>query len=200
VQKLQGYSQIQATGARVATATITVYNNGTLTLATIYSDNLNTPLSNPFTSDANGLWFFYAANGRYDVQMSGGSPTISPAYTLSDFLLENVLTVGSWTPAATNLTSIGGSPTITGTYSVMGNAVFFTITVTPVTSTASTGDLTFFSLSPLLPVIRPTVCMATDNNGANLGTGVIEPGVTGVFPPTWNSTANVYISGVYELS
>jgi len=86
MQKLQGYSQIQSTGARVASATITVYNTGTLTLSQIFSDDLGTPLSNPFTSDANGLWFFYAANGRYDVQMSAGSPAISPAYTLSDYL------------------------------------------------------------------------------------------------------------------
>lgn len=89
MQKLAGYSQIQSTGARVASATITVYQTGTLTLATIYADNLATPLSNPFISDANGLWFFYSANGHYDVQISGGSPTISPAYTLSDFLLND---------------------------------------------------------------------------------------------------------------
>jgi len=86
MEKRFGYSQIQSTGARVASATITVYQAGTLTLASIFSDNLATPQSNPFTSDANGLWLFYAANGRYDVQMSGGSPTISPAYTLSDYL------------------------------------------------------------------------------------------------------------------
>lgn len=87
MEKRFGYGQIQSTGARVTGATVTVYLNGTLTLAQIFADNLATPLSNPFTADAvTGLWQFYAANGRYDVQLAGGSPTISPAYTLSDYL------------------------------------------------------------------------------------------------------------------
>jgi len=38
--------------------TITVYNTGTLTLATIFSDNSNTPLANPFTATSTGFWFF----------------------------------------------------------------------------------------------------------------------------------------------
>ena len=67
--------------------TVTVYINGTTTLATLYSDNIGTVKSNPFQADTNGLWFFYADNGRYDVQFSGGAPTISPAYTYSDYLL-----------------------------------------------------------------------------------------------------------------
>lgn len=59
-------------------ATITVYLTGTQTLATIYADASNTPLSNPFTSNAVGSvnpggWLFYAAiNQGYDVCMSGG--------------------------------------------------------------------------------------------------------------------------------
>lgn len=65
-------------------ATVTVYLTGTLTLATIFSDNSSTPLSNPFTANANGFWFFYAANGRYDVAFSGAG--IVP-WTLGDILL-----------------------------------------------------------------------------------------------------------------
>lgn len=56
--------------------TITVYNTGTLTLATIFSDNSNTPLANPFTASSTGFWFFYAGstapNNRYDVSQTGG--------------------------------------------------------------------------------------------------------------------------------
>jgi hypothetical protein len=51
--------------------TISVYITGTVTLATIYSDNLGTALGNPFTAQSSGLWFFYAQDGIYDVTLSG---------------------------------------------------------------------------------------------------------------------------------
>src|SRR5882724_2602843 len=51
--------------------TVTVYLTGTLTLATIYSDNSSTPKSNPFTASSTGDWFFYPDNGRYDVSLTG---------------------------------------------------------------------------------------------------------------------------------
>ena len=74
--------------ASYPTCTVTVYVTGTVTLATLYSDNLGTPLANPFTATANGYFEFYAANGRYDVMNSGGSPQVIPTpFTLGDILL-----------------------------------------------------------------------------------------------------------------
>jgi hypothetical protein len=59
---------------------VTAYITGSGgTLATIYSDDSLTPLSNPFTSDVNGHYFFYAADGYCDVQISGGG--LSSPYT-----------------------------------------------------------------------------------------------------------------------
>ena len=55
--------------------TITVYNTGTLTLATIASDNSGTPKANPFTADTDGYFKFYVQAGRYDYKMSGGGLT-----------------------------------------------------------------------------------------------------------------------------
>jgi len=52
--------------------TVTVYLTGTLTLATLYSDNSGTPKANPFTANTSGYLFFYADDGRYDVTISGG--------------------------------------------------------------------------------------------------------------------------------
>jgi len=66
-------------------ATVTVYLTGTGVLATIYSDNSSTPLSNPFTADQFGHWFFYAANGTYDVQISGAG--LATPYTIGGILL-----------------------------------------------------------------------------------------------------------------
>lgn len=52
--------------------TVTVYEADSITLATIYSDTSSTPLPNPFTASSNGYWYFYAADGYYDVRISGG--------------------------------------------------------------------------------------------------------------------------------
>ena len=58
-----------------ASCTVTVYLAGTSTPATIYSDNAGspTPLGNPFTAQSNGSWTFFAAQGLYDVVLSGAS-------------------------------------------------------------------------------------------------------------------------------
>lgn len=56
-----------------ATVTVSIVGGG---LATIFSDNAGTPLSNPFTASSDATFDFYAANGRYSVTCSGtGVPT-----------------------------------------------------------------------------------------------------------------------------
>jgi hypothetical protein len=64
--------------------TITVFLHGTTTPATIYADQSNTPLANPFTATNLGYWQFYALNNAtYDVIGSGGNaPNTYPAPTL----------------------------------------------------------------------------------------------------------------------
>src|SRR5678816_3907122 len=64
--------------------TVSVYLAGTVTVATIYSTDTSTPKSNPFTASTTGFWFFYAADGNYDVQFSGAG--ISSPFKLSDVL------------------------------------------------------------------------------------------------------------------
>jgi len=54
-------------------------------LATIYSDNIGTPLANPFTAQTDGQYIFYAVNGRYDVTMQNAG--FSQPITYSDILL-----------------------------------------------------------------------------------------------------------------
>lgn len=51
---------------------VTVYIVGTTSKATLFSDNIPTPLANPFTAAQNGSFTFYAADGNYDVVTSGG--------------------------------------------------------------------------------------------------------------------------------
>jgi hypothetical protein len=62
---------------------VTVYATGTANKATIYSDSSGTPLANPFAANSiSGFWSFYAHNGTYDVQLSGGSPSFPAPVTL----------------------------------------------------------------------------------------------------------------------
>ncbi len=64
--------------------TVTIYDHGG-GLATIYSDNAGTPLANPFVSQTDGQFIWYAQNGRYDqTTTSAGMPQ---AITMSDILL-----------------------------------------------------------------------------------------------------------------
>lgn len=97
MQRIQGWSERGNTkvsvGGQTSTTvvqgsyplcTITVYITGTVTLASLFSDdNVSpTPLANPFTSLANGAFGFFVANGGYDIVFSGVG-IITP-FTLSD--------------------------------------------------------------------------------------------------------------------
>lgn len=99
--------------------TVTVYLAGTVTPATIYSTDTMTPKSNPFTASTTSFWFFYAADGNYDVQFSGAG--IGSPFKLSDVLLISsggggggggtVTTTGS--PASGELARFSGATSIT---------------------------------------------------------------------------------------
>jgi hypothetical protein len=77
--------------------TVSVYLHGLPTLATIYADDNNTPLSNPFTANApsspnSGAWIFWAATAQcYDVVGSGGVPpnNYPQPVTLTEVCLES---------------------------------------------------------------------------------------------------------------
>ena len=64
-------------GNAVNGASCAVYNGGTGTLATVYDPNTDDSapggLANPFVTGANGVFGFMAADGEYDVQVSGGA-------------------------------------------------------------------------------------------------------------------------------
>jgi len=72
--------------------TVKVYKAGTGTLATIYSDNGITAIDQtaaPVVTDINGNFAFYAADGRYDINISGSGLT---TIVVSDIELEDDFT------------------------------------------------------------------------------------------------------------
>jgi hypothetical protein len=62
--------------------TVWVHGSYLATKATLYSTDSGTSLANPFTANSDGSWQYYAAAGRYDIQMSGGG--ISGSFTRYD--------------------------------------------------------------------------------------------------------------------
>lgn len=62
-------------------ATITVYGAGTVVASTIYSTPAGAAKANPFATDSNGRFSFYADPAEYDIQVSGDGIT---TYTLED--------------------------------------------------------------------------------------------------------------------
>ncbi|NSX16934.1 carboxypeptidase regulatory-like domain-containing protein [Cupriavidus taiwanensis] len=70
MQKYQNNVQ-NTSGDAVAGASVRVVNYPAGTLASIYSDNGVTPVANPLTTDRLGEFSFYAANGRYSLEISG---------------------------------------------------------------------------------------------------------------------------------
>lgn len=111
--------------------TVTVYLAGTVTPATIYSDNAGspTPLANPFTAQSNGSWKFYSAQGLYDVVLSGGS--LPAPLTLSGVSLFDSTAITTINAVTLNVsgnsvltgTLAAGATTITGTVTSAGNVL-----------------------------------------------------------------------------
>jgi hypothetical protein len=171
-QKAQGYCEQGGKTVTVSSATsvttwqqsypactVTVYDAGTANLSTVFSDNLGTPKGNPFTADANGFWFFYASNARYDVSFSGGG--IAVPYTYSDVLLFD-------NTGATGITTLGAQ---TGLVQTFANDTNVTMT-----SAANTHTLGW---TGQLAVARGGTGAATFTaNGALLGNGAAAVAVT----------------------
>lgn len=98
-------------GAPVPGASILVQNYPSLTTATIYGSNSTAnPITNPTTTDNNGNFGFYAADGRYQITITG---TNIQTVVITDILLEDPVDGGS--PG--NFTSITTTSTISPSYS-----------------------------------------------------------------------------------
>jgi hypothetical protein len=120
-------------GNAVEGASVSVYVSGTSTLASIYDSTLATTLiANPITTGSNGEFGFAASDGRYDIELSGGSFSSKTYYGL--YLYDGLTgTAGTGTVTSVAL----GAPAI---FSVSGSPVTGagTLTLALATQTANT--------------------------------------------------------------
>ena len=88
MQKRMNTIASATTGLPIAAASVqvNVYPGGTA--ATIYSDNGVTQATNPLTTDANGQYSYYAADGHYQEVISGPNITTQ---TINDVILLDAL-------------------------------------------------------------------------------------------------------------
>ncbi len=154
---LQSTSKVLAS---YPSCTVTVYLTGTLTLATLFSDNSSTPKANPFVADSFGYWFFYAANSRYDVQLSGGG--LTGTYTFSDILASDLGSGGiSSLNALTGATQLFATGTSGADFNVSSSGITHTFNCPTASASVrgclSTTDWSAFSakqgtLTPTAPI------------------------------------------------
>lgn len=70
----QGLNSVTHIQRSFPKCTVTVFITGTQNPASIFSDTLSTPLSNPFTANVDGSFKFYASTSNcYDITISGGN-------------------------------------------------------------------------------------------------------------------------------
>lgn len=131
--------------------------------ATIYSDDGITQTTNPLTTDANGRFQFYAADGHYSLQLSGAGIT---SLTVSDILMQDAVAAATPESLFRNLSL---------QFSVAANALTVALktsaganpsTASPVriafrNATAATGDETTVAVT--------TATSVTVSSGSTLG-------------------------------
>lgn len=107
-------------GRAIGGATVTVYNAGTTTLATIYSNNGVTAKSNPFLTDTfDGRYNFYAANGTYDIVYRFPGATFDAAHTKRIGLFDQadfVASGGGATGIIFEVVAVSANATLSGTH------------------------------------------------------------------------------------
>src|SRR5260370_17677300 len=124
-------------------------------LALIYSDSaLTQALANPTTTDGLGNYFFYAAPGKYEIEVSGpGIPTKAPANVIlpndpSSPTFSSVNSSGAISAFSLNLS---GNLTVNGNTTVIGNLASGTLNLANQSTTpgaAGAGSVNLYTKTP----------------------------------------------------
>jgi hypothetical protein len=125
---------------------VDVYFTGTTTHAPIYADNSGTSKGNPFNADTTtGLWFWYADNNRYDVKLSGGTPSpgLGAGFTLGDIVLVDTATLAFSTYFSAPFSA-------TPTFNLVNGTIQAMVLTGNVTSSATSNQITGSRLTLVL--------------------------------------------------
>lgn len=210
-------------GQPVASATVLVRPTGSTSTAAIFGDVAGTGTrANPLTADANGRFWYYGTNGRYDLVVSG---SYIQTTTVSDVILEDVplsnlaelstasagraslglgsistYTTSSFLQTANNLSELAsGAPTVRTNIGAAASTSSQTLTGgqrTAVVALASTGQIT-----PDFSTANNFTLSMTVNTTLAKGTNA-QPGQSGWISVTQNSTAKTlaYDSTFYKFT
>lgn len=119
---------IPLAGATVRVCAMPASGQPCTPLALIYSDPaLTQALANPTTSDGLGNYFFYAAPGQYEVEISGPQITTKQ---IPNVILPNDPSSPSFNAVSAFSLSLGGNLTVSGNTTVIGNLASGTLNVT----------------------------------------------------------------------
>lgn len=99
-----GTDSVTRVGKTFPSATVTVYNTGTVTLSSIFSDSGGTPKANPFTAGSDASWSFYIASGHYDIKFSGTG--IDSPFTIADVVATDVASASGVTTFNTRVGTV----------------------------------------------------------------------------------------------
>ena len=193
MKRYQGVVQDQ-TGRPVQGASIAVYSSGTVTpLITIYqaggSRTAPATQQNPMTSDANGEFSFAAADGNYDLSITGGNiasktiPNIILVDELTTFPSPQLGTVTSVSLTAPSILTVTGSPvTGAGTLALtLANATTNFVFAGPATGAAAaptfralvTADFPAFGTAGTYGSATQTPQLTTDATGRVSGVSLV---------------------------
>lgn len=107
--------------------------------------------------------------------------------------------IGVFTPIANSLTNVGGAPTLTGNYTRVGDRVFYTIRIAPITNTSCVANTTYFTGLPYTQVGQDTCYSSSQLLSQGAGVGSVTAGQ--VSPASWTAaTYPVTISGSYRTT
>lgn len=186
-----------ANGRPLAGASITVCVSGATgtpcsPLASLFTDaTLTLPSPNPFQADGLGNYHFYAAPGRYVLQISGSG--INP-YTIKDTILPNDPSTPSFNSVTATSIALGGNLTVGGNASVTGtlSAGVFNPSTINTSSLNVSGNESHAGPRPWIDVTAPPYNAlgngATDDTAAvqaaiNAACTSLTGGGTVYFPP-----------------
>ena len=168
-------------------------------LALIYSDpGLTQALANPTASDGLGNYFFYAAPGKYEIEISGPGintkqlPNVILPNDPSAPAFNSLSTTGAISAFSLNLT---GNLTVNGSTTVLGNLASGTLNLTNQASspgTAGAGTVNLYTKTDKR-------LYYTDDTGAEIGpisnTSGAQTNVTNTFTASQNFDNDVHSKG-----